>query len=140
MLNREKLEAPARYLLVGIGCALLNNVILIGADALGAHYLTAIALTLLITLPLAYLQHALWTFKCKATLAGFVRFVAGSLTSVLIAGALVALLRGVFAWPMLIAAPAATIGMTVFNYVMTRWAVGAAAPPDPGTIFGNGTK
>lgn len=136
MISTEKFASPARYLVVGIGCALLNNIILIGADALGAHYVFAIALTLVITLPLAYLLHALWTFQATLTLAGFMRFVAGSLSSVVVAGLLVALLRGGLAWPMVAAAPAATVGMTLYNYVMTRWAVGPKTPQERGESLG----
>ncbi|WP_394731055.1 GtrA family protein [Altererythrobacter sp. GH1-8] len=130
MLKPETLASPARYLLVGIGCAVLNNVILIGADAGGAHYTIAIVLTLIITMPLAYLLHALWTFQSRLTLAGFARYLAGSMSSVIVAALLVALLRGGLAWPMVVAAPAATVGMTIYNYIMTRWAVGPRTPQD----------
>ena len=116
---------PARYLVIGVFCALLNNAILIGADTLGLHYTIAISLTVVITVPLAYLAHALWTFSVDASWVGFGRFIAGSFSSLIIAAAAVAFFRGALALPMIFAAPLATVTMTIYNYLMTRWAVSA---------------
>lgn len=122
-------SAPSRYLIIGLGCAILNNAILIGADAIGAHYVTAILLTFAITLPLAYVAHAWWTFDVGVSWIAFGRFVAGSVSSLIIAGLTVGVFRGGLDMPMLYAAPLATVVMTVYNYVMARWAVGAKADP-----------
>ena len=118
-----------RYLIVGAVCAALNNILLIGADWVGLHYSAAIALTIAITLPIAYFSHALWTFSSQISIQSFARFVAGSFSSVVVAAALVAGLRGWIGMPMLFAAPIATILMVLYNFVMTRWAVSNRKPP-----------
>jgi putative flippase GtrA len=117
------IRTPARYLVIGLGCALLNNAILIGADLAGLHYTAATLVTFVTTVPVAYFAHALWTFSATLSWAGFLRFVAGSLSSLLVAAATIALLRGALGLPMVIAAPLATVAMTLYNYLMTRWAV-----------------
>jgi putative flippase GtrA len=116
-------SAPARYLAIGIGCAVLNNAILIGADATGAHYVVAILLTFVITLPIAYLAHTIWTFSAELSWLAFVRFITGSISSVLLAGAAVGSLKGGLGLSMWIAAPLATVAMTVYNFMMARWAI-----------------
>lgn len=116
-------HTPARYVVIGAACALLNNAILISADLAGLHYAVATAVTFLTTVPLAYATHAIWTFEARVSWHGLARFVAGSLSSLLVAGLTIAALRGAMNLPMLLAAPLATIAMMIYNFVMTRWAV-----------------
>lgn len=122
-------RAPVRYLAIGAGCAVLNNAILIGADHLGLHYTAATALTFVVTVPLAYAAHALWTFGTRLSWRGLARFVAGSLSSLLAAGLTIAVLCGALALPMVIAAPLATAVMVLYNFFMARWAVSADPVP-----------
>lgn len=117
------IRTPARYLVIGLGCALLNNAILIGADMAGLHYTAATLLTFVTTVPIAYFAHATWTFSASLSWRGFYRFVAGSMSSLLLAAGAVALARGAMGLPMMIAAPLATVAMTIYNYLMARWAV-----------------
>ncbi|MFN4020096.1 MAG: GtrA family protein [Erythrobacter sp.] len=117
------IRAPARYLVIGLGCALLNNAILISADWAGLHYTAATVLTFVSTVPIAYFAHATWTFSAALSWHGFCRFVTGSMSSLMLAAAAVALARGAIGLPMVIAAPLATVAMTIYNYLMARWAV-----------------
>lgn len=118
----EKRE-PRRYLLVGGSCAIVSNLILIAGDAAGLHYVLSIGLVFLIVLPFSYLAHARWTFESAISSTGFARFVLGSLSSFLAGGLLVALLRGGLMLPMFMAAPLTTAVMTVYNFLMSKWAV-----------------
>lgn len=113
-----------RYLIIGLGCALLNNAILIGADVAGAHYVGGTLLTFATTIPLAYMAHAKWTFSTTPSWRGLARFIFGSLSSLAAALAAVTLFRGALGLPMVVAAPLATIAMTLYNFAMARWAVG----------------
>ena len=117
-------RTPVRYLTIGAGCALLNNAILIGADLAGLHYAAATALTFVTTVPLAYGAHALWTFGAPLSWRGLARFVAGSVSSLVVAAVIIAALRGALGLPMLLAAPLATAAMVLYNFVVARWAVG----------------
>lgn len=114
---------PNRYLVIGAGCALLNNAILILGDRCGLHYASSLMLTFALVLPASYLAHASWTFKAPVRWAAFGRFIGGSVSSLAIATCAVGILSGALALPMTIAAPVATIAMTAHNFLMTRWAV-----------------
>lgn len=123
---------PARYLAVGAICAVANNIILIASDAAGLHYWTAVLLTFILMVPPSYVAHALWVFGVRASWAAFGRYVAGTMSSLVVAALAIGLLRGAMALPMIAAAPIATLAMLAYNYLMTRWAVyrghGRAAP------------
>lgn len=118
-----RLREPRRYLVVGAICALLNNIILIGCDAAGLHYAISILLTFVLVLPVSYFVHARWTFRVPPSRLAFSRFIGGSVSSLIVASFAVWLFRGELKLPMLIAAPLATLAMTIYNYLMTRWAV-----------------
>lgn len=124
MLNRALETSQGRYLVVGVICALANNAILIGGDAVGLHYALCILLTFVLVLPLAYLIQARWTFGQATSWFAFGSFVGVSFISTVVAGAAVGLYRGALDIPMVFAGPLATVTMTVYNYLMTRWAVG----------------
>lgn len=117
------LHQPSRYLVVGGLCALLNNVILIGGDFAGLHYAVSILLTFVLVLPAAYMAHALWTFRSPMSWQAFGRFIGGSVSSLIVASFAVWLFRGALQLPMLVAAPLATVAMTIYNYVMAKWAI-----------------
>lgn len=116
-------RASLRYLVIGAGCALLNNAILIGADSAGIHYAAATAITFFTTVPLAYAAHAMWTFEVRISWQGLARFVAGSLSGLVVATMTIAALCGALGLPMILAAPLATVAMVVYNFAMARWAV-----------------
>ncbi len=109
--------------MIGLCCAVLNNVILIGADFAGLHYVSATLLTFATTVPLAYVAHATWSFSTQLSWQSFGRFVVGSISSLFVAAAAIALFRGALNLPMIAAAPLATVAMTVYNFLMARWAV-----------------
>lgn len=118
-LSRE----PSRYLVIGVTCAVLNNVILISGDFAGLHYAASVFLTFLFVLPASYLAHAYWTFDVALSWPALGRYVLGSLASLAVASFLIWLMRGVFGLPMVVTAPLATIAMTIYNYLMARWAI-----------------
>lgn len=129
MPRRDMTQASLRYLAIGAGCAVLNNAILIGADLSGLHYAAATALTFVVTVPLAYGAHALWTFEARLSWRGLARFVAGSLSSLVIAALTIAALCGALGLPMVLAAPLATAAMVFYNFVVARWAVSPDKAP-----------
>lgn len=112
-----------RYVTVGAVCAGANNLLLIGGAAAGLPYAACFALTVLIVLPASYPAHACWTFGSAMSWRGFGRYLLGSLSGVIVAGLVMALLCGPLGLPMLVAAPAMTAAMLVYNFLMTRWAV-----------------
>lgn len=130
-----RFHQASRYLVVGALCALLNNIILIGGDAVGLHYAISILLTFVLVLPASYFVHARWTFRVSASWLAFGRFIGGSISGLIVGSFVVWLFRGALNLPMLVAAPLATLAMTVYNYLMAKWTV--AHSRTPGSIASN---
>jgi len=106
-----------RYLVVGAALALLSNVILIAFDRLGIHYAVSCVVAFMITLILAYGLHTQWTFGSERSLRGLLRYGAAMALNLPVSMALLFALVTLGGMTMLIAAPAATILLTAFNYV-----------------------
>lgn len=115
--------APRRYLLVGAGCAVLNQCILIGMDAAGFSATAAVLASFILVTPIAYSFHARWTFRTGHSPARLARFIAGLLANPLVAMFMVWLLREPCGLPMIVTAPVATVLMMILNYLSARWAL-----------------
>ena len=108
-----------RYLVVGAALALLSNAILIVFDRLGIHYAVSCLVAFVITLVLAYGLHTHWTFGAERSLPGLLRYGAAMALNLPVSMALLFLLVTLGGVAMPIAAPAATILLTAFNYIAT---------------------
>ena len=112
-----------RYLTVGALCALIHNVIMIGGDYVGLHYLPATLVSFAVVTPLGYFLHCRFTFRKARSLGGFVRFMSGIAIGYPISLALMILFCSGLALPVVIAAPLATAILFAFNYVSAHWAI-----------------
>jgi len=112
-----------RYLTVGALCALVYNVIMIGSDFAGMHYLPATLLSFAVVAPLGYFLHCRFTFGKALSLEGLLRFVAGlAVAYPLLLGLMMLFCSGI-GMPVLIASPLATVVLVAFNYLSARWAI-----------------
>ena len=107
-----------RYMVVGGGLALLSNVILIALDQVGIHYAVSCAVAFIITLTLAYGLHTHWTFGAERSLGGLIRYGAAMALNLPVSIAILFVLVSLCGLTMAIAAPAATVMLTIFNYVV----------------------
>ena len=112
-----------RYLTVGALCAVTHNVIMIGADFAGLHYVLATFISFLVVTPLGYLLHARFTFRQGRSLAGFLRFTAGIAAAYPLSLGLIVLFCTFLGWPVWVAAPLTTVLLIVYNYVSAHWAI-----------------
>jgi putative flippase GtrA len=112
-----------RYLTVGALCALLHNLILIGGDFVGLHYLPATLLSLAVVTPLGYFLHCRYTFRKAHSVEGFLRFMTAIAIGYPLSLALMVLFCSGLGLPVLIAAPLATAVLFVFNYLSAHWAI-----------------
>ncbi len=117
------LEHGRRYTTVGAICAVTHNLVMIGGDFAGLHYLPATLLSVALVTPLGYALHCRFTFRKGRSVEGFLRFAAGIALGYPISLALMVLFCSGFGWPVLVAAPLATILLFVFNYVSAHWAI-----------------
>lgn len=116
-------QEPNRYVMIGAVCAAFNNLILIGGEAAGLHFVASILLTFILVLPASYFAHAFWTFDVTLSWSAFARFLLGSVSGLCLASFTIGMLCGPLSLPMILAAPLATIIMTVYNYMIARWAI-----------------
>jgi putative flippase GtrA len=107
-----------RYLLVGGALALLSNGILIGFDRLGVHYAVSCVVAFVTTLVLAYGLHTHWTFGAERSFGGLLRYGTAMALNLPISLALLFVLISIAGLSMAVAAPAATVMLTVFNYAI----------------------
>jgi putative flippase GtrA len=75
----ESLRRPSRYIQVGLVCVLLNNLIIIGLDQVGANYKFGVIAAFLSVTAAGYLLHAVYTFKAKPSFAGLFKFYGANL-------------------------------------------------------------
>jgi putative flippase GtrA len=111
-------RAVPRYLLVGGICALIANAILIGFDQLGVNYDVSSVIAFVVTLLIAYAFHTEWTFEADRSVGGLVRYGAAMAMNLPLSIALLFVLVDLLSLKMAIAAPAATVLQTAFNYLV----------------------
>lgn len=123
MTSSTLLARGRRYLTVGAICAITYNVIMIGADLLGLHYVLGTLISCVVLAPMGYGLHARFTFHKACTLAGFLRFTGGFIAAYPLSLGLMVLFCSLLKWPVLVAAPLTTLLLIVYNYVSAHWAI-----------------
>jgi len=114
---RSLLAKLTRYISVGVICALANNVIVITTTLAGLHYVPAVLLSFVITTQAGYVLHSLHTFSTTMSRVQWIKFMAGSMTSFVLAFAIMAALcTGLGVIPA-IATPIATVLLFGWNYI-----------------------
>lgn len=114
----------SRFLVVGLACALLHNVIMIAGDRLGLHYAVSSALSFCIVVTLGYRLHSGWTFaQAEQSRSSFARyaFTASANLPLSIAGMFVLVDLGGMSVPL--ASPLVTVLLFAFNFAASRWAL-----------------
>jgi putative flippase GtrA len=112
-----------RYTLIGVICAILNNLMIIVGDRYGVHYLTMTIAAFAVVTPLAYLMHACFTFREPGSLRGFLLFAAGLTTAFPVFFLSMAILCTGFRVPVIVATPITTVVLYVWNYASAHWTI-----------------
>jgi putative flippase GtrA len=121
-------SGPARYLIVGLICAVAHNAIVLGADRLGLHYAVGCVLSYVLVVLLGFALHVRFTFGATPTPAGFWRYAVSMAANYPLMLALLFVMCDVAGWPVAIAAPLATVLLMAWNFVASRWALAHSAP------------
>lgn len=122
------MRAPLRFLLVGLACAALNNVLVIALDAAGVHYALAAAIAFVPVLLAGYALHVAFTFSQTPGWVSLARYGLAMLANYPLLVALLFVLCDLGQLPVRLAVPIATVLMFVWNYAASRWAIVARAP------------
>lgn len=112
-----------RYLTVGALCAIVYNVLMIGFDFAGMHYVPATLVSFAVVAPLGYYLHCRFTFRKALSLEGLLRFMGGLAIGYPLLLGLMMLFCSGLGLPVLIASPLATAVLVAFNYLSARWAI-----------------
>ena len=104
-------------------CALLHNVIIIGLDRFGVHYAIASTVSFFLVAATGFLLHCAITFRTRATLRSFVRYLGAMAFNLPLSVVALFLFHDVAHLPMLIASPLATVALFVVNYFLSAWAI-----------------
>jgi putative flippase GtrA len=96
---------------------------MIVGDLLGGHYLPLTFLSFLLVTPLGYWLHSGVTFGARMSLRGLLRFSSGIAAGFPMSLLAMALFVSGLGLPVVVAAPAATAVLFIWNYVVTHWAI-----------------
>lgn len=118
------MSEKARFLFVGLACALLHNAVMIGGDRIGLHYAASSVVSYVVVVIFGYLLHSGWTFSgAQRGVGSFARYaiMASANLPLSIVGMFICVdLAGL---PVPIASPLVTVLLAVFNYLSSRWAL-----------------
>ena len=123
-------RTSARFLSVGLICAVAHNAIVIAASLAHIHYAVACLVSYVVVVVLGFMLHARFTFLVPPTFAAFSRYAISMAANYPITLALLFLMSDVARWPVAIAAPVATVLLFVWNFASSRWAI-ASKPQSP---------
>ena len=117
-------RVAARFLSVGLACALLHNAVMIGGDWLGLHYAVSSVVSYVVVVTFGYLLHSAWTFSgAQRGGRSFVRYalMASANLPLSILGMFVFVDLAGFSVPF--ASPLVTVLLVIFNFAGSRWAL-----------------
>ena len=130
-------RTSARFLSVGLICAVAHNAIVIAASLAHIHYAVACLISYVVVVALGFALHARFTFEVPPTFAAFSRYAISMAANYPITLALLFLMSDVARWPVAIAAPVATVLLFVWNFASSRWAIAdkPQSPPSASQAF-----
>jgi putative flippase GtrA len=112
-----------RYALVSGTCLVAHNAIMVVCDALGRSMYFGAAVSFVCVVFLGYALHSRFTFTSSPTWPSFVRYVLAMAANLPLSIALLWVSFRGFGLAMWLAAPLATGGMVVANFILSRWAM-----------------
>jgi putative flippase GtrA len=116
----------SRFVVIAGLCAAANNVLVIALTLHGVQYVAASLLAFGPVLIVGYALHTRFTFQTSASHLSFVRYALAMAANFPIWFAALYLFCDIASVSIVIAAPATTALVFVWNYASTRWALLAA--------------
>ena len=111
------------YGLIAATCVVVNFVVMVGGERIGLHYVVSTSISFAVCVVLGYLLHSNFTFVAPISAAGFARYRVALSLNYPLSSASICFFNLFLALPMIIAAPAATIVLTLYNFTSSRWAI-----------------
>ena len=120
-----------RYLAVALACAILNNLVLIGLDRFGVHYVVSSLISFVVVVSVGYSLHSWFTFRVRRGVLTFALYVIALAANFPLQLFLLYLTVDLARLPMVIASPLATLILFGWNFFATRWALVRRDVADP---------
>lgn len=117
------------YSVAAVALAVLHNAIMIGLDWFGVHYVLCQLASAAVLLPVGYLTMSGAIFRTRRSWTAFASYSAILISNLPISLALLWLLRGELALPMIIAAPLSSLMLYMWNYVASFFALNRTGEP-----------
>jgi len=115
--------AMPRYLLVAIACAISYNAILITGDFFGLHYAVSTLISYAVGVFLGYGLHSVFTFGRELSTQSLFRYALGIAANLPGSIVLLFLFCDVAGVSVVVAAPATTVILFLWNFAMSHWAI-----------------
>ena len=120
---RELVRKGSSYGVVSVVCFVLNNLLLIGMDALGQPLWLTLAVSATAMILLGFVLQSFFTFEAPLSWPAFGRYTLMMLPNIPLAYGLLWLLHDRLSMPMHFAAPIATTLMLLWNAAGSAWAL-----------------
>lgn len=122
-LSLPIIRQSVRYSLVGIVCACVSNLIIIGSALAGINDQVAIILAVATVTPLGYILQSWFTYRSPLSMQRFMRFLGGIGVGTLWFVLLMTLFQRIIGMPVWIASPLTTFLIFIWNFAASRWAI-----------------
>ena len=109
-------------------CVAAHLVIMIGGDLLGAHFVLSTTVSFVTCVLIGYSLHSRFTFIREMSFAGLLRYALAMAFNFPLSIIAVWFFYELLGQPMIIAAPASTLVMTLYNFITSRWAITSGNP------------
>ena len=117
-----------RYVLVSGTCLVVHNIVMIAGDSAGFAMPISLTTSFCIVVLLGFWLHSRFTFAVRGGAASLLRYTAAMATNLPLTFILLWLFAEMLRWPMIVAAPAATLILVIVNFFASRWAIGSRRP------------
>jgi putative flippase GtrA len=117
------LASGPRYVAIAAICVVLNNLLLIGLDAIGVHYVLTVITSAILLIPLSYWLHVRFTYRLEGGQHSFWRYAGVQIVNTPVALLLFFLIHDLGGVPMALAAPLITVLMFLYNFGGSFWAI-----------------
>lgn len=116
-------RTAGRYGTVSLVCFIINNLLLIGLDALGLPLWASLAASAAMIIVIGFILQSNFTFAVPLKWSAFGRYSVMMLPNVPVAYALLWLLNQQLAFPMYFSAPITTAILVIWNAAGSHWAL-----------------
>ena len=121
----KRLLAP--YGLIAGLCVLIHLGILLAGEVLGVHFTISITISFMACLAIGYLLHSRYTFRKKISQSSFFTYTLVNSLNYPLSILTIWIFHELLRQPMIIAAPASTLALTLYNFFSSRWAISSSA-------------